>query len=188
MSDDPSALDVAIELGAAFEAHHIDYAIGGALAYGFWGIPRATVDVDINLFCPEAALAEVVQVTAPLGIALDVEAARSQAEADGLIVVQYRGMRVDLFVPSIPFSWEALRTRVRVTLKGHAVWILSAEATAVFKLLFFRAKDVVDLQRLVAVQGARLDDAYVRRWIVDMVGEDDARVARWDRLLADRIA
>lgn len=122
MSDDPSALDVAIELGAAFEAHHIDYAIGGALAYGFWGIPRATVDVDINLFCPEAALAEVVQVTAPLGIALDVEAARSQAEADGLIVVQYRGMRD------------------------------------------------------------------VRRWIVEMVGEDDARVARWDRLLADRIA
>lgn len=122
MSDDPSALDVAIELGAAFEAHHIDDAIGGALAYGFWGIPRATVDVDINLFCPEAALAEVVQVTAPLGIALDVEAARSQAEADGLIVVQYRGMRD------------------------------------------------------------------VRRWIVEMVGEDDARVARWDRLLADRIA
>ena len=62
---------------------------------------------------------------------------------------------------------------------------LSAEATAVFKLLFYRNKDLVDLEKLVAVQGADLDAAYVRRWMVDMMGEDDERVQDWDRIVAE---
>jgi hypothetical protein len=54
----------------------------------------------------------------------------------------------------------------------------------VFKLLFFRSKDLADLERLVAVQGRDLDRGYVRRWMVDMMGEDDARVREWDRIVA----
>jgi len=53
----------------------------------------------------------------------------------------------------------------------------------VFKLLFFRIKDRGDLERLVAVRGARLDRAYVRRWMVDMMGEDDERVRAWDDIV-----
>lgn len=60
--------------------------------------------------------------------------------------------------------------------------MLSAEALAIFKLLFFRGKDVVDLERLVATQRDRMDLAYVRRWMVDMMGDDDERVAKWDEL------
>lgn len=63
---------------------------------------------------------------------------------------------------------------------------LSAESLAVFKLLFFRPKDIVDLQRLIAVQGERLDTNYVRRHLVEMMGEDDERVGKWDELLATR--
>jgi hypothetical protein len=51
----------------------------------------------------------------------------------------------------------------------------------VFKRLFFRAKDLVDLERLVAVR-PELDAAYIRRWIADMMGEDDARTRRWDEI------
>jgi hypothetical protein len=51
------------------------------------------------------------------------------------------------------------------------------------KLLFFRTKDVADLERLVAVCAA-LDREYVRRHVVAMMGEDDDRVRLWDRLAA----
>jgi hypothetical protein len=53
----------------------------------------------------------------------------------------------------------------------------------VFKLLFARSKDFADLERLVSVQGERLDHAYIRRWIVEMMGEDDDRVTRWDHIV-----
>jgi hypothetical protein len=66
--------------------------------------------------------------------------------------------------------------------EGSDVWFLSAEALCVFKLLFFRGKDVVDLERLIAVQGAAIDAAYVRTQIASMLGDDDARVATWDRI------
>jgi hypothetical protein len=92
-------------------------------------------------------------------------------------------MRVDVFLPSIPFAFEAERTRRRQTLEGEQIWVLSAEAIAIFKLLFFRPKDVIDLERLVAVQGTNIDVSYVRRHMVEMMGEDDERVRRWDALV-----
>jgi hypothetical protein len=60
--------------------------------------------------------------------------------------------------------------------------VLSAECLAVFKLLFFRAKDPVDLERLVAVQGPQLDAGYIRYHVAEMMGEDDERVQRWDEI------
>lgn len=91
--------------------------------------------------------------------------------------------RVDVFVPSIPFSWEAERTRVRLAARDRAYWFLAPEALAVFKLFFFRGKDRVDLERFVAVRAEKLDHAYVRRWIADMMGEDDERVQLWDQMV-----
>ena len=42
---------------------------------------------------------------------------------------------------------------------------------------------MVDLERLVAVR-PELDTAYVRRWLVDMMGEQDPRTRRWDEIVA----
>lgn len=58
-------------------------------------------------------------------------------------------------------------------------------ALCVFKLLFFRSKDVVDLERLINRQGKSLDVAAVRRHIVEMMSETDPRVARWDDLVRE---
>jgi hypothetical protein len=35
-------LEAGLLLAQAFEAHGVSYALGGALAYGIWGIPRAS--------------------------------------------------------------------------------------------------------------------------------------------------
>ena len=45
-----------------------------------------------------------------------------------------------------------------------------------------RGKDRVDLERFVAARAGRLDHAYIRRWMVDMMG-DDERVIAWDNLV-----
>jgi hypothetical protein len=92
---------------------------------------------------------------------------------------------VDVFVPSIPFYAEALARRVRVRLAGRDTWVLSPEVLAVFKMLFFRAKDLRDLERLLVVQGSRFDQAFVRGALVDMLGADAEQVAAWDRLAGD---
>jgi hypothetical protein len=123
-----------------------------------------------------------------LGIHADPQQLKLDSEAKGLCVVRYGPYRVDLFTPSIAFSREAERTRREIEIEGKRAYFLSAEALAVFKLLFFRAKDIVDLERLIEVQGDALDSAYVRRELVAMMGDEDERVRRWDALVAARQA
>jgi hypothetical protein len=187
MSGPGDALEAALWIAEAFESHGIPYALGGALAYGQYGIPRATNDVDVNVFVEPEALGPVFVALRGLGIEVDEARARDAASSEGLFVLRYGLFRVDVFTPSVPFSWEAQRTRVRHAIDGKHVWFLSAEALSVFKLLFFRGKDVVDLERLVAVHGDALDGAYVRDQIVAMLGADDPRVATWDRILAEHL-
>ena len=75
---------------------------------------------------------------------------------------------------------------MRLKVRGQEAWYLSAESTAIFKLLFFRLKDLVDIERLVVVQGEALDRDYIRRWMVEMMGEDDERVEEWDAIILRR--
>jgi hypothetical protein len=149
-----------------------------------WGIPRATLDVDINIFVDDVDLQLVVDALATLGITIDLRQAQRDSIAEGMFVARFGAYRLDLFTPSIPFSREAERSRVPVTIEGQVILFLSAEAVAVFKLLFFRPKDIVDLERLLEVQGAKLDASYVRTQLVDMMGDADPRVTRWDELVS----
>jgi hypothetical protein len=178
------AFDVASHLAAALDAAGVAYAIGGAIALGAFADPRGTHDVDINLFVDHAGLDGALDVLVAAGVTIDRAAARN-ADQDGDVVVgHYEGMRVDLFTPSIPFAWEAMKTRRRLAGPSGEAWYLSPESTAVFKLLFFRPKDRLDVEKLVAVQGGDLDRGYIRRWIVDMMGTADERVQAWDEIVA----
>lgn len=179
-----SAALAAQRIADLLEARGFPYAIGGALALGVAGIPRGTLDVDVNVFVDESRVPALIDALRTLGIELDRPAAIARAKRDGMFVGRWDVLRIDVFVPSIPFSDEAARTRVRVTSDdGWSGWFLAPEAIVVFKLLFFRGKDLVDLERLVALRGPDLEHAYVRRWLVEMMGEDDERVVRWDDIV-----
>jgi hypothetical protein len=178
------AFDVASRLAAALDAVGIPYAIGGAIAWGIWADPRGTHDVDINLFVRPEELDRALDVLCEAGLEIDRERAR-EADREGQVLIGYSdGLRVDLFTPSIPFAWEALKTRKRLRGVSGEAYYLSAEAISVFKLLFYRPKDILDLEKLVAVQGKDVDATYVRRWLVDMMGESDPRVATWDDIVS----
>ncbi|MDX2011585.1 MAG: hypothetical protein SFW67_15400 [Myxococcaceae bacterium] len=185
MTDGPfNAAEIGISLGLALEAARLPYALGGALALGVWSLPRATKDVDLNLFVTPDRLDEAFDVLQAQGVALDRAEARRAATDEGLFIGWAGACRIDVFTPSIPFSWEALKTRKAVMLDGQNIWFLSAEALAFFKMMFFRGKDLVDLERLLSGGGASFDAAWVRRWLVDTVGDDDPRIQRWDDLCA----
>jgi hypothetical protein len=108
----------------------------------------------------------------------------ADADANGLFVGWLGSCRIDVFTPSIPFSWEALKTRASVELAGRRVWFLSAESLCFFKMMFFRSKDLADLERLISSSGLKLDAPWVRKWLVETVGEEDERLRTWDRLCA----
>jgi len=175
----------ALEVTQALDGAGIPYALGGAFAYGVWAIPRATTDIDINVFVSDEDMPNIdrlFDVMERVGVTIDRPSAIARIRRDGMFVSWWDDYKIEVFVISVPFQREAFRTRVEKRHGVRTVWFLSAEAIAVFKLMFHRSKDLVDLERLVAI--APLDHSYVRRWIADMLGDDDFRLASWDRLVA----
>lgn len=188
---------VALALVRALDTAGMPCAIGGALALGLWGVPRGTKDVDLNVFVPEGRFADLLERLAEAGCVApgdqpwteETRAEFLRRAREGEVAVAWKdGFRVDVFVPSIPFYAEAAATVREVEVEGERVPVLSAEALCVFKLLFFREKDLLDLRRLVARQQDALDAGWVRAQIAGMVGEEDERVLKWDEILREHRA
>jgi hypothetical protein len=96
----------------------------------------------------------------------------------GFFVAYFGRTRIDLFIAHHPWHAEMQRRRVSLpTPDGQPRWFLSAEDTALAKLLYARPKDVQDLERLFAVQVGHLDLAYLQEWLPRMVPVGDARLA-----------
>jgi hypothetical protein len=182
MADVP-VLSAARQLGEALERSGFDYAIGGALALAYWGVPRATVDVDIGISAEPMQLPDLFAALRSAGCELDMDRA-AQAAARGDFGCRLHGIRIDVFLPVLPLARAALERRVRMPFGDTFVWIVTAEDAAIFKLLFGRTKDVADLERLFAVQRDRLDFAYIDSWIAVLFAEDDPRRAMYHSLRA----
>lgn len=186
MQDDtPDPVQLARRLADALEAAGLPYAVGGAIALAYWAPPRGTADVDINVFAGADEVARVdaaLDVLVSLGISIDRANAWSEIEAGGCVRGVVGRTAVDTFFDSIPLHDSAADRVVVRPLQGRPARILSAEDLIVLKLLFFRGKDILDVERIVATMGQALDRAYVRSWLLDCVGEDDQRVLEWDQI------
>ena len=53
----------------------LPHAFGGALALAYYAEPRATIDIDLNVFVPPTQAAAVLGVLGPLGVHGSIELA-----------------------------------------------------------------------------------------------------------------
>ncbi len=186
MATTPREIDeIAETLAASLEAAGVPYAIGGALCLAAWGVPRATRDVDVNVFVDESEIDRVFDALAEAGCVVDRETARSSAAGRGDFHACAAGVRVDVFIAFHAYHVDVERRCVAVrSPAGRSLRILGAEDLVVFKTLFGRTKDFADIERLAAARGADLDAAYVSSWLRRLLPEDDPRPARIDALLS----
>lgn len=160
----------------------IAHAFGGALAFGIAADPRATRDIDVNVFVPPAAMPVVAAALGAIGYlgdgsGVDVTGGgvRFRHESDDY--------PIDIF-PSLDDEYDEIAGRVvrhPFGERGRRIPFLSAEDLCVFKLSFGRPKDWVDLAALRS--GNRLDDAYIERKLIALRGPSmHPRLARFRAL------
>ena len=187
MPERPDAATLARRLADALDAENLPYAIGGALALGHYTPPRGTVDVDLNVFI--AVPEEIDRLLACLqgcGFEPDAPSAVERtAMEDGQFRGRIRGTRVDVFVPANDVYASLERGRRKVSFAGRPGWIVGPEDLATLKMLFFRRKDLADVEALVRAQGGGFDRAAVRARLVELVGDEDERVREWDSIVSD---
>jgi hypothetical protein len=173
----------ALAIARALDLARIPQAFRGAIALAIAAEPRATTHVDGNIVVPASRADEVLSILRAIGVAVDTPGAREQLARDEQIRLRWTGTWIDLFFSYSPLH-DACDQRARtVKVLGQAIRVLSAEDLAVFKVLFDRPKDWIDLEAILLTQGPRFEADYVERWVSAIAGADDPRVARLRRLV-----
>ena len=173
-----------LTLAAALEAAAIPHAFGGAIAYNFHGEPRATHDIDINIFLPQSQSEQTLAVLMQAGVPIDAQSAGLEIARTGQIRLRWQHVPIDLFFSTVPLHDASQARARRVPFRGRVIPVLSAEDLAVCKVAFNRDQDWADLRNILAIQGEKFDMGYARRWLYDMFPEHDDRVQRFERLVA----
>lgn len=181
-----STLTLAERVVAIDEAlAEVPHAFGGALALAYYAEPRATVDIDLNVFVPGERFAEVAGPLTALGVATDDPAIEALVARDGQARVWWDATPIDLFFAYDPFHEAAAHARRVVPFADGSIPILAAEHLVVCKVVFNRQKDWVDIDAIVDL-GHELDIAEVLRWVGRIAGDTDPRYERIVAVLTNR--
>jgi hypothetical protein len=178
------ALDEKIlAIHAALDAARKPHAFGGALALAYYATPRGTIDIDCNVFVRVERAQRVLDVLSPLGVTRP-ERALAEIARDGQTRLRWGHTPIDLFFSTDAYHDACMQRARRVPFgEGDEIPILSAEDLAVFKVIFDRPKDWVDLGELLYAQSGRFDAAYALEWLSRILAIDDPRLARFEKLV-----
>lgn len=158
----------------------IPHAFGGAIALAYYAEPRATIDIDLNLFVPVIRYAEVAAALGRIGVAADESEAARLINRDGQARLFWDATPIDVFFAYDSFHDAAGQARVVVPFGDASIPILAVEHLIVCKVVFNRSRDWVDIEAILALE-TPVDVAEVLRWVGRIAGDDDAR---YDRIAA----
>lgn len=178
------AFTIAGRIGSALNESGLEYAIGGAIALGYWSEPRGTNDVDVTVFVDPEEPGHCLDALRSAGGEIRESDAVVSIREHGFFRLSVSGTRVEVFLPTIPV-YEACRSRRRqVDMDGTPVQIWNAEALSVFKMMFFRPRDLLDVEAMLQDQQEALDANWVREQLVEIFGQRDPRISNWDEIVA----
>lgn len=179
---EPALPDKVIVIHEALDEAKIPHALGGALALAYYAEPRATIDIDINVFVPTRRWRDVVDALGQVGVdASDLNP--DSLERDGQCRLWWGDNAVDLFFAYDPIHSAMRKGARRVPFAGSAVPILGPEHLAVCKAMFDRSKDWLDIEQML-IATDDLDVSEIEQWLTRMVGADDSRTQRFNELRA----
>ena len=169
-----------LALSESLAAGGVPHAFGGAIALAYCTEdPRGTRDVDVNAFVPASRPQPVLDALPP-GVTLPGGAA-DVIIREGQVRLWWDDTPIDLFLDYAPLHAQAARGSRDVPFAGRQIRVLGAVELILFKALFDRPKDWVDIATVVDAGAVDLDR--VRDGLVALVGRDDPRLQRWDGLM-----
>jgi hypothetical protein len=144
------------------------------LAVGYYGEPRATGDIDVNVFVEGTEWPRVRKALAPLQV--EVEPAEQELEQSE-VRLEWGGTPLHLF-----FSCDQLHEQMRqgvcwLPFNGATIPLVSAEHLVIRKAILNRPKDWHDIEQIL-VASYPLQLGTVREWLQGMTSEGDGRVTK----------
>lgn len=179
----PSLPEQLLAVSGALDDAGVPHAFGGAIALGFHTRePRATRDLDVNIFLTSDRADEVLAALGEAGVEEPDETDRQRLRRDDQVRLWWGRTPIDLFFSVAAVHEEAARSRRMVRFADREIPVLAPAHLVLFKALFDREKDWVDIRAVVEAGETDLGPAL--RWVGQLVGEDDPRTQRLRAVLA----
>ena len=153
----------------ALNAAGVPHMLVGGFTANFYGIPRATKDVDIVIHLAEGK--DLASIEAVLGREFIFDPQSTFETFTGNIRHIVR-LRASPFVMELfelgddPFQQERFKHRKSLFVPqiGQQVFLPTAEDVVVQKIRWGRPKDLDDAKDVMAVQGDAIDYLYIETW------------------------
>lgn len=165
-----NSTELVLQFIDALERAKVPYMLVGSYSSNYYGRPRATKDADfVAIIAPDQLRA----VSETLGPNFQVEQQMSfeTVTMTSRYVVHHpaTAFKIELFFLSgDSHDRERFEHRRSVDFEGRQVWLPRAEDVVITKLRWSqggrRAKDVLDVSKILAVQSGKLDMPYIRKW------------------------
>lgn len=166
--------ELLLEVVKILDQQKIPYAVIGAFAVAYYGVVRASLDIDALIAIDKDAKSINEFMTA----LADVQAQAWLREADdedpvrGVIVVEdCYGNRVDLLLGIKNFDSSALERASSIQFAGKQLRIIGLEDLIIMKLLAGGVQDLEDARGVLTVSADRLDLRSLRKRAADTTQE-----------------
>jgi predicted nucleotidyltransferase len=150
-----------VAVGRHLDASGIPYMIIGGMANAVWGVPRATLDVDVTVWTEPVRPSAAWERVAEGFVALPESPAAFADETRVLPMETADGVRVDVVFGLLPFEHQAIERAVARDIGGQPVRFATAEDLILLKILSERERDLDDVSKILARQRGHLDRGYL---------------------------
>ena len=177
--EEPTLAGKVILIHQSLSSRRIGHAFGGALALAYYGEPRLTIDIDLNVFVSPEEMDTVLDVLGELGSGPGADPLR--ALEDGQVRVWWGRNPIDLFFSYDVFH-DAMEAAARtVPFADVTIPVLSPEHLIVCKTVFDRSKDWSDIEQIMIGESVlELDE--ILGWLERILDVRDPRIERIRRL------
>ena len=158
----PNKLIEALEEAIDFlERNNYRYVVIGGLANTFWGIARATHDIDLKVLIEEGKYQEFKEKT------YNKFEARKLPVQSPLIVSVMASNSVGIdFLLSVPgYEMNVFERAVQYKINKLKIWLCSPEDLIIHKAIANRDKDWVDIEGVLIEQVKKIDIEYIEKWL-----------------------
>jgi hypothetical protein len=180
-----SFVEVLRRIAVKLEQSNIPYMITGSIAASYYGLTRATQDLDIVISATPAQLKSFIsflpqdQYYAELQDALDAHRHESMFN----VLDMSTSWKVDfIFQKSAPFHEEAFRRRKAVTFEEVPTFMISVEDLIVSKLEWSKMgeseRQVRDSAIVLQKRLRDLDCNYIEKWVSELKLDSQWEAAR----------
>jgi hypothetical protein len=177
--------EVLPRITSILEAAGIPYMLTGSFASMVYGAPRSTQDIDLVIAATAGQLRAFVAALPRGEYYAELDAALEALGHESLfnVIDLKTGWKIDLIIcKSRPFSQEEFKRRQPIDIEGFSLFVACAEDVILAKLEWAKLgqsqRQIDDVIRIMQTQGSALNQAYLHKWVAELLLEEQWRDAR----------